>query len=190
MSETASASILATLASCGVRLCAPVVVGALYAVSSAGCGAARPIGSSAASAAPASGRNTAIGGAPGHASDTDAAAPSDGARPLLSGPVLLASGQPAPAAIAVDRSNVYWFNLGANDTTDTKSPRPSKNGQIMKCAIGGCGNDPTPLATGRSVARIRDRRPECILERCTHLRDRRLVVVCVPLLEHGLRRCT
>lgn len=76
--------------------------------------------------------------------------------------VVLASGQAEPSGIAVDDSNVYWINSGQQQTTlvvaasDAKRlltpilpPVPNSiNGEIMRCAIRGCGGAPTALATG------------------------------------------
>jgi hypothetical protein len=47
-------------------------------------------------------------------------------------PLTLASGQSAPTWVAVDATNAYWTN---------------GDGTIMKCAIGGCGGNPTMVAT-------------------------------------------
>jgi hypothetical protein len=55
-------------------------------------------------------------------------------------PVVLASGQNVPSAIAVDSTSVYWVNLGTG----------TNDGAIVKCAIGGCGNSPTVLASGQA----------------------------------------
>jgi hypothetical protein len=51
-------------------------------------------------------------------------------------PGVLADGQSGPSAIAVDGANVYWTNFNG--------------GQVMKCAIGGCSNNPTTLASGQN----------------------------------------
>jgi hypothetical protein len=59
-----------------------------------------------------------------------------------SSPIVLASGQNFPIAIATDATNVYWTN-----TANTAGP----DGQVMKCAIAGCGNNPTLLASGQTM---------------------------------------
>ena len=48
----------------------------------------------------------------------------------------LASGQGTPVLVAVDSVNVYWAN--------------SSSGTVMKCAKGGCNNNPTQMASGQS----------------------------------------
>jgi hypothetical protein len=68
---------------------------------------------------------------------------------VASGAVALASGQQLPVTIAVDKTNVYWMNLGTNDTTDAKSPAPWTGGQVMRCPIAGCNETPISLASGR-----------------------------------------
>ena len=74
------------------------------------------------------------------------------APPDVHQPIMLASGQRYPSAIAVDGSNVYWINLGIDDTTNTKAPKPWHSGAVMKCAIRGCNQLPTPLATRRGTS--------------------------------------
>lgn len=49
----------------------------------------------------------------------------------------LANTQTTPAAITVDASNVYWTISGSG----------AAMGSVMECAIGGCSETPTPLAT-------------------------------------------
>jgi hypothetical protein len=46
----------------------------------------------------------------------------------------LASNQRNPYGLIIDATTVYWVN--------------EAGGQVMKCAIGGCGNTPTLLAAG------------------------------------------
>jgi hypothetical protein len=65
-------------------------------------------------------------------------------------PTVLASAQTLPSALVVDGTDVYWRNLGDNTTTFAKSPLPYVDGGIMKCAIAGCNQEPTPFATGLS----------------------------------------
>ncbi|HVW30210.1 MAG TPA: hypothetical protein VHC69_32850 [Polyangiaceae bacterium] len=57
----------------------------------------------------------------------------------------LATGQALPSAIAVDGTDVYWFNLGQVTNVGTKD-RSYVNGQIAKCAIAGCDGMPAVLA--------------------------------------------
>jgi len=64
------------------------------------------------------------------------------------GPGVLATGQKVPRALSVDRSNVYWFNLGTNMSRG-KLLRGWSGGQVMRCAIGGCEDAPTALVSGR-----------------------------------------
>ena len=61
--------------------------------------------------------------------------------------VVVASGQQSPVAIAVDGVNVYWMNLGTNATTDPKAPTGWTGGQVLKCAVAGCGGAPVALAS-------------------------------------------
>ena len=63
------------------------------------------------------------------------------------GAVVVASGQQAPVAVAVDGVNVYWMNLGTNATTDPKAPMGWTGGQILKCPVAGCGGAPVVLAS-------------------------------------------
>jgi hypothetical protein len=57
-------------------------------------------------------------------------------------PTTLASGQVMPNSIAVDSSYVYWANEGNGFV----------NGSVMRCAVGGCGGNPTVLAANQSSA--------------------------------------
>jgi hypothetical protein len=65
----------------------------------------------------------------------------------VTGAVVIASGQEAPAAIAVDGVNVYWMNLGTNATTDPKAPMGWTGGKVLKCPVAGCGGAPVALAS-------------------------------------------
>jgi hypothetical protein len=57
---------------------------------------------------------------------------------------VLASGQLEPVSIAVDSTNVYWSNVGANvDQADVA--QSGELVQIMNCAKSGCNNRPTAL---------------------------------------------
>lgn len=66
-------------------------------------------------------------------------------------PTVLASGQAMPNSLVVDATNVYWVNLGPpSGAADLMVPYYT-TGQIMKCAISGCNNNPTVLATVASA---------------------------------------
>jgi hypothetical protein len=65
----------------------------------------------------------------------------------VTGPVVIAAGQQAPVAIAVDGASVYWMNLGTNATTDPKAPLSWTGGQVLKCPVAGCGGAPVALAS-------------------------------------------
>ncbi len=60
---------------------------------------------------------------------------------------VLATGQYAPSAIAVDTLNVYWLNAGTPVGPGGKVPPTYVGGQVLQCAIAGCGNSPTVLAS-------------------------------------------
>lgn len=90
------------------------------------------------------GGTTATAGVPGMAGVAGAAGV---ATPGVDGGVVIASGQEAPAAIAVDGVNVYWMNLGTNRTTNTKNPTDWTGGQILKCPVAGCAGAPVVLAS-------------------------------------------
>lgn len=66
-------------------------------------------------------------------------------------PTILAAGLSFPAALTVDDSNVYWFDLGTAPA-DSITPQPWVHGQVMKCAKGGCAGIPTVLASDRVSA--------------------------------------
>jgi hypothetical protein len=65
------------------------------------------------------------------------AAKSDG-----SGIVQLAASQPYPLRLALDGTYVYWVNRGA-------SLGASSDGSVMRCAVGGCGGNPTTIASAQ-----------------------------------------
>jgi hypothetical protein len=65
---------------------------------------------------------------------------------------VLATGQTGPLSIAVDSTNVYWLNQGPFEGPGGKGGGYYPEGQVMKCAIAGCNNDPTILASGWSQA--------------------------------------
>ncbi len=55
-----------------------------------------------------------------------------------------------PSGLAVDCANVYWINVGTPPPpTGEKPDGPYTDGQVMKCAIAGCDDHPTVLASGR-----------------------------------------
>jgi hypothetical protein len=76
------------------------------------------------------------------------------ATPLLvpSGARILASRQQSPVSIAVDGTNVYWLTLGTTSKLipTGKSADLYSDGQVLACAISGCMNAPTVLASGRT----------------------------------------
>ena len=60
-------------------------------------------------------------------------------------PTVLAGGLDAPIAIATDGINVYWTEVGP----DYLAGGPvTGTGLVRKCAVTGCGNAPTDVATG------------------------------------------
>ncbi len=63
-------------------------------------------------------------------------------------PGVVATGQYAPTAIAVDSENVYWLNSGVVVAGGGHlDPEVFGGSQVLQCAIGGCGNRPTVLAS-------------------------------------------
>ena len=53
----------------------------------------------------------------------------------------LATGQNSPTALVIANGNVFWTNQGQSGAV----------GQVMKCAIAGCGGNPTVLASGQAL---------------------------------------
>lgn len=62
-----------------------------------------------------------------------------------SNPAELAIGLNAPRALVTDGVNVYWIERGAN-SVDGQSV--SGAGSVRRCAVGGCNNPPTTIASG------------------------------------------
>jgi hypothetical protein len=60
-------------------------------------------------------------------------APRNGSR----GPVTVAKGLNHPSGITVDSSTIYWV---------------TGDGEVLRCAIGGCAGSPTAMATGQEFA--------------------------------------
>ncbi len=63
---------------------------------------------------------------------------------------VLATGQFSPIAMAVDGTSVYWLDWGASISSEGGGGLPTVEvfaAQVVKCAVGGCGNRPTVLAT-------------------------------------------
>ena len=79
--------------------------------------------------------------------------PDGGSENASEGPRLLATGQHSPWAIAIDDKNVYWFNLGTNNSVG-KVFGGWTDGEVMRCNIEGCGNRPMSLASGRDQASV------------------------------------
>ena len=74
-----------------------------------------------------------------------------GCLPLAFGsqPVALASQQASPWAIATDGANVFWLNLGQNNSVGkTVGNPPWGDGQVVAYAINGCDHGPNLLASG------------------------------------------
>ncbi len=62
---------------------------------------------------------------------------------------VLVTGQSSPAlSIATDGTSVYWLNQGPFSGPGGKIGGSYVDGQVMKCAIGGCKNNPVVLAAG------------------------------------------
>lgn len=64
----------------------------------------------------------------------------------------LATGQRSPIALAADGHNVYWLNWGTMATSgtgghDLPAVTSVLSAQVLECAVGGCNNRPTVLAT-------------------------------------------
>ncbi len=70
----------------------------------------------------------------------------------------LATGQLTPFAIAADETNVYWLNWGVNYQTSHGGgglPVVQKFGaQVLECAVAGCNNRPTVLASVAALGGI------------------------------------
>jgi hypothetical protein len=61
-------------------------------------------------------------------------------------PTVLASGRSAPHGIAVDSARVYWTEEGDDVVNGVEVPNA---GGVYACAVAGCGDSPTAIATGQ-----------------------------------------
>jgi hypothetical protein len=77
-----------------------------------------------------------------------AAASPDAASAAANPPIVLADAEGSPVALVVDSANVYWLDLGPFVGPGGKVGGSYPNGELRRCAIGGCGNQPTTLASG------------------------------------------
>jgi hypothetical protein len=74
-----------------------------------------------------------------------------GCRPLTFGsqPVALASQQASPWAITTDGANIFWLNLGQDNSVGKAVGNPPwGDGQVVAYAINGCDHGPNLLASG------------------------------------------
>ena len=65
-------------------------------------------------------------------------------------PTALATGQNNPSLITTDGMNVYWTNAGATECTTGTCSGPTMTGAgggVAQCAVGGCSDGPTVLAS-------------------------------------------
>lgn len=84
----------------------------------------------------------------GGTQNSSGAADSAAVGPTNASAVALVTGQQMPAALAVDQHNVYWINFGTYVSLGEKDSEWT-GGQVMKCAIEGCQNNPTVLTSDR-----------------------------------------
>ena len=77
------------------------------------------------------------------------AAPEIDAPTVIAGASIFASGQVSPGALAMDGTNLYWYNFGISWVAGPKVQGWS-GGQVMKCAKSGCADGPTTLASDRA----------------------------------------
>jgi hypothetical protein len=72
-----------------------------------------------------------------------------GCAPLPAG--VLATGQLSPVAMAADDTNVYWLNWGVTQQLSTPGGglpvEENVGAQVLECAVTGCDNRPTVLAS-------------------------------------------
>ncbi|HEY1957770.1 MAG TPA: hypothetical protein VGH28_19250 [Polyangiaceae bacterium] len=84
-------------------------------------------------------------------------------------PGVLATGQHAPVAVAVDDTNVYWLNRGTYVSLGPKLASIYQgDGQLMKCALAGCNNHPTVVADLTNTT-LTGRTPSSLALDATHV---------------------
>jgi len=64
-------------------------------------------------------------------------------------PTVLATCQALPGALALDDASVLWINQGVVASPGVHNVPPTfKDGALLRCAAGGCGGAPSPIAVG------------------------------------------